>query len=256
LLAGDVWGLTFWLTPGAEAFYDAGKVGAAASSREEGTKYERRRLSQIGDAKPTEEQRAEFLKAWEEPQVPPSELENFYKLVPPELMEEMTNLFRDLGLRFLDRAEEISSANALAEALGVDPNDRATARSYTDQLPQKFAFRFPVREAARSLGVQDDALLTKASEIVRLEECPGMWLRNAVEIEMRKAIAKDMPSNLLHLNHLGHLPYVDLLFTDKRVADFARRVLTSQSLPPALQGVRQPVAVPDSIDAIESALFS
>jgi hypothetical protein len=239
-----------------EAFYDASKVGAAASSREEGTKYERRRLSQIGDAKPTEEQRAAFLKAQKETQVSPSDLENLNKLVPREVMEGLSNLFSDIGLRFLDRAEEVGGANALAEALGVDPSDRATARSFTDQLSQKFTFRFSVREAARSLGIQDETLLTTASEIVILEECPGTWLRNAVEIEMRKATAKDVPSNLLDLNHLGHLPYVDLLFTDKRVADFARRVLTSPGVPASLDGVRQPVAVPNSIDALESAIFS
>jgi hypothetical protein len=239
-----------------EAFYDAARAGAAANSREEGVKYERPRLSQIGNAKTTQNQRAAFLEEWEKHKPSQVELENIYKIVPPELVEEMGDFFRDLALQFLDRTEEVGGANAYAEALGVDPTDRKTARSFTDQFSQQFAFSFSVREAARSLGIHDESLLEVACGLVRLDECPGTWLKYAVEIQMRKATAKDVPSNLLDLNHLGHLAYVDLLFTDKRVADFARRVMTAADLPPSLQGVRGPVSVGADVEMLESALFS
>jgi DNA-binding Lrp family transcriptional regulator len=239
-----------------EAFYDASKIGAAASSREQGTKYERHRVSQLGDAKPASEQRATFVEEWDKQQLPSSELENFYKLFHPTALEELFNAFRDLGLRFLDRAEEVGSGNAFAEALGLDLSERSVSRSYTDQVAQQFAFRFSVREAAQSLGLQDEALLNRASKLVKLEDCPGVWLRNAVELQIKKAVAKDSPSNLLDLNHLSHLPHVDLLFTDKRIAEFTRQVLVSSSLPASLQDVKQPLAVPNSIEALESAIAS
>jgi hypothetical protein len=239
-----------------EAFYDASKIGAAASSREEGTKYERRRVSQLGDAKPTSEQRAAFLEEWDEQQFPSSELENFHKLVPPEAMEGLLNAFRDLGLQFLDRAEEVGGTNAFAEALGLDLNERSVSRSYTDQATQQFAFRFSVREAAQSIGIQDEVLLNLASKLVKLEDCPGVWLRNAVELQIKKAVAKDVPSNLFDLNHLTHLPYVDMLFTDKRIAEFTRQVLASPNLPTSLRDVKQPIAVPNNIEALESVIAS
>lgn len=239
-----------------EAFYDASKIGAAASSREQGTKYERRRVSQLGDAKPTSEQRATFLEEWDKQQFPSSALENFHKLVPPEALEGLFNAFRDLGLKFLDRAEEVGSTNAFAEALGLDLNERSVSHSYTDQAAQQFAFRFSVREAAQSIGIQDEALLNLASKLVKLEDCPGVWLRNAVELQIKKAIAKDAPSNLFDLNHLSHLPYVDVLFTDKRIAEFTRQVLASSSLPALLRDVKEPVAVPNSIEALESVIAS
>lgn len=94
-----------------------------------------------------------------------------------------------------------------------------------------------------------------ATELVRLEDCPGTWLRHAVELQIRKATAKDEPSNLFDLNHLGHLPYVDLLFTDKRIAEFARQVLSAPNLPASLRHVKKPLAIPNSIEALESALI-
>jgi hypothetical protein len=239
-----------------EAFYDASKTGAAAHSREEGTKYERHRISQIGDAKPAPEHRAMFLEEWEKQQPSSSELENLRELVPPEVLNEMFDAFRDLGLRFLDRAEEVGSANAYAEALGLDLSDPSIARSFTDQASQQYAFRFSVREAAQTLGVQCESGFEMATELVRLEDCPGTWLRHAVEIQIRKATAKDEPSNLFDLNHLGHLPYVNLLFTDKRIAEFARQVLSSSNLPASLRHVKKPLAVSNSIEALESALSS
>jgi hypothetical protein len=91
---------------------------------------------------------------------------------------------------------------------------------------------------------------------VKLEDCPGAWLKNAVEIQMRKAVAKDEPSNLFDLNHLSHLPYVDLFFGDKSIATFTSQVLTSPNLPVSLLNVKRPIAVPNSIEALESAIDS
>jgi len=45
-----------------DAFYETSRAGAMANSRERGTKYERHSLSQIGDARPSEDQRISFLR--------------------------------------------------------------------------------------------------------------------------------------------------------------------------------------------------
>jgi hypothetical protein len=105
-------------------------------------------------------------------------------------------------------------------------------------------------------NVQDEAVLETVLERMVPEDCPGWWLKHAVLIQMRKATAVDEASNFYDLEHLSYLPYVDLFFTDKRIAEFSRQVLASPQLPVLLRNVRKPIAIPKSIEALESILLS
>jgi hypothetical protein len=238
-----------------DAYYEASKAGAMANSREAGTKYERLSLSQIVNARPSEDQRASFLREWEKHRPDVSQYGALAELVNQEAMDEISNAIRDMALQMYDRGGEVGMRDALAEFLGVDANNQTFSRTPTDLLSQHYAFNFLVSSAIESLGPQTESADAAASH-VRLEDCPGTWLKYSVEIQTRKALALDEPSNLFDLDHLSHLPYVDLLFTDKRMREFTRQVLNSSNLPSSLRNVGLPIAVKNTIDDVESVLIS
>lgn len=239
-----------------DAFYETSRAGAMANSRERGTKYERHSLSQIGDARPSEDQRMSFLREWEKHRPDISQYGALAELVTQEAMDHISDAIRDMALQMYDRGEEVGMGNALADFFGVDANNQTVSRTPTDLLSQQYAFNFMVRSAVESFGPQTDAAIDVAANRVRVENCPGTWLKYSVEIQIRKALALDEPSNLFDLDHLSHLPYVDLLFTDKRIREFTRQVLNSSNLPTSLCNVGLPIAVKNTIDDVESALIS
>jgi hypothetical protein len=220
-----------------KAFYEANKISATANSRPPENKYEPRRLSQIGDTKIKKEDVAALIKQFEEEQTNIAQWESLRDLVPPE--------------------DEVGSSNALAEFLGVDPEDRTNSRKPLDLLIHQYTFEFVVRQFLVDVCGEQD--ITKVNVVIRqlkMEDCPGTWLKNAVQLQIRKAMPEDEASNYYDLEHLAYLPYTDLLFVDKRIAEFTRQVLKSNQSLPALKGIREPVAVPSSVDAIESAIAS
>ncbi|HEX8000852.1 MAG TPA: hypothetical protein VF528_20895 [Pyrinomonadaceae bacterium] len=240
-----------------EAFYEANKVSAAANSRPPKAKYERPRLSQIGDTKIIKDDVTALLKQLEEEQVDIAQWESLRDLVPPELMNEVFGGIRNMIEQFAGRVDEVGSSNALAEFLGVDSADRTNSRKPLDLLIQQHTFEVVLRQfLADVCGEQDE---TRVGEVVRqlkMEDCPGTWLKNAVQIQIRKAVTEDEASNYYDLEHLAYLPYTDLFFADKRIAEFARQVLNSNQSLLSLKGIREPISVPSSVDAIESAISS
>jgi hypothetical protein len=240
-----------------EAFYEANRVSAAANSRPPRTKYERQKLSQITDTKIKADDVADLLRQLEKDNVDIERLGSLHKLVTPELLDEMFGSMRIMIEQFVERADEVGSSNALAEFLGVDSTDRASTRMPLDLLIQQHTFEFSVRQFLTDVcHVQDKSLLDNLLKQVKLEDCPGTWLKHTVQIQMRKAVTEDEPSNYYDLEHLAYLPYVDLLLADKRITTFAHQVLNSTNLPLSLNGVREPISVPNSVDAVESVISS
>jgi hypothetical protein len=78
----------------------------------------------------------------------------------------------------------------------------------------------------------------------------------SVQLQIRKAIPIDDASNYYDLEHLSYLPYVDAMFTDKRIATLTRQVLDSNQLPSSLARIEPPIAIPNSVDSIESHISS
>lgn len=238
-----------------EAFYEANRVSAAANSRPSGTKYERPRLSRMEDARIDSDDVAKLLQQLEQDQIDVAQLESLRGLLTPEMADDVYGAIRREIEEFVLRAGEAGSASALAEFLGIDPADGVRLHKPLDLLIQQYTFEFTVRHFLTDVfGSLDGHLLDKVAAGINLEDCPGTWLKHAVQIQMRKAVTEDTPSNYYDLEHLAYLPYVDILFADKRILAFTQQVFGSNQLPPSLNGVREPVAVPNSVNALESAI--
>lgn len=238
-----------------EAFYDANRLSATANSRPSGTKYERPRLSGMSDTGINRDDLADLLQQLEQDQIDVAQLESLRGLLTPELVDDVFSAIRREIEEFVTRTGEVGSSSALAEFLGVDPSDGVRLRKPLDSLIQQYTFEFTVRQFLSDVfAKQDRNLLDKVVAEVNLEDCPGTWLKYTVQIQMRKAVTEDDPSNYYDLEHLAYLPHVDMLFADKRIVTFTRQVFDSNQLPPSLNGVREPIAVPNSVDALESAI--
>jgi hypothetical protein len=100
----------------------------------------------------------------------------------------------------------------------------------------------------------ENPILDELVSAVAIEDCPGHWLRNAVSEQVEKAFPQDHPSNLFDINHIGYLPYVDLLFCDKRMSEVTRQVLRLDGRPEGLQATQSPISVANTVQAIIGAL--
>ena len=238
-----------------EAFYDMNRVSAEANSREVGTNYERHRLSKMETSKLEPEHIAEVLQKLEEGRTNiPQSLRD---VAPQDIIDEQFDKLRDLIEQFANRVGEVGTVKALAEFLEVDTEDKTSFRKHTDVLNQEYVFKKVVQMFLDEVcNLHDEAVLETVLQRIVPEDCPGWWLKNAVLIQMRKATAVDEASNYYDLEHLSYLPYVDLFFTDKRIAEFTRQVLASPQLPVLLGDVKKPIAILKSIEALESILLS
>gem|GEM_PF-6209438 len=240
-----------------DAFYQGNTVAAAANSRPSQNKYETHRLSEITETESLPDHIADVMRHLEEAQASVVNLQGLGDLFSPAQLTDVMDGMKNTIECFMKRTEEVGSANALAEHLGADPTDRATLRKPIDLLIQQHTFGFSVRQVlAAACGNQDPLVINDVAGKIKLEDCPGTWLKYAVRLQMRKAMSTDHPSNYYDLEHLAYLPYVDMLFADKRLATFTRQVLNSDDLPSSLKGVRPPISVPNSIDSLEMEISS
>jgi hypothetical protein len=240
-----------------DAFYEANRMGAVANSRQAQAKYEVHRLSEIPATGIKPDDVADVLSRLEEVRDSIVNLDALRGLITPGQMDDVIGGMRSTIETFMKRTEEVGSSKALAEYLGVDPTNQANLRKPIDLLIQQHTFAFSVRQFLTELWPREDSeKLNRVAAQVRVEDCPGTWLKYAVQLQMRKATPVDDPSNYYDLEHLSYLPYVDVLFADKRIATFARQVVTSDQLPSSLNGVCPPVSIPNTIESIESAISS
>lgn len=232
-------------------------MGAAANSRPAQTKYEVHRLSEIPTTGIKLDDVADVLSRLEEVRDSIANLDALRDLITQGQMDGVIGGMRSTIESFVKRTEEVGSSKAFAEYLGVDSTNQTNLRKPIDLLIQHHTFAFSVRQFLTELWPGEDAeKLNRVAAQVRLEDCPGTWLKYAVQLQIRKATPIDDPSNYYDLEHISYLPYVELLFADKRITTFARQVLNSDQLPSSLVGVRPPVAAPNSIESIESVISS
>ena len=237
-----------------DAFYEANKVAALANSRPPQTTYEAHRLSEIPNTTIDPSFAVDLMRQLEEDQAGIRNLDVLRDLVTADQMSEVFSGINATIQNFVKRTEEVGSSSALAEFLTADMSQGAL-RQPIDLLIARHTFDFSVRQLLTQLcGGEDESTLGVVSEKIHLEDCPGTWLKYAVQIQMRKATPIDHPSNYYDLEHLSYLPYVDKLFADKRIVTFANQVLKSGQLPQSLDGTMPPVAVSNSVESIESEI--
>lgn len=234
------------------AFYQASETAALANTRPLNTKYEMHRLSEIPTIGLDPDVLSEIMRRLDEAQISASSLDGLANLVSEGELEGIFNAVKDMIKTFGQRTVEIGGSNALAEYLGADPTDR----SNLDDLIVQHTFDFSVRQFLVELcGDQDGETISNLSRKVKLADCPGTWLKHAVRVQMRKAMPTDHASNYYDLEHLSYLPYVDKLFADKRVANCAAQVLNSKQVPSSIKSIRAPIAIANSVDALEAEIL-
>lgn len=240
-----------------DLFRSALELRASLDARPPGTAYDRPRLAGLPDAPPDPA-------AIERVAAEAASLSGAHPLVP-ELMQAAQALFgaaeleeslavaREQVGEILARVGAVGPREALREG---DAQGQSRRNEFVDVHLQNRAFSASVRRVAAAVsGVQDVRAIDGALRGVRRAMCPGLWLRDAVEIELRKAKAVPEANDWFDLDHLTHLPYVEVYFADREMAAVVRQVLgRTDQLPPALRGVAAPVTGAASVDAIEAAL--
>jgi hypothetical protein len=173
---------------------------------------------------------------------------------PPQYRSEATDTVRRWLLKFSERIGDIGPREAFAEHVEADLP--GSLKSYTDELIKKFVFRQAVENTAKEVLVQlRSSELGILAESIAMQDCPGTWLRYAVEGELQRARSTWEPGATYDLMHLAHLPYVDLLFCDAEIANNTAKVLRRKGLPLLLEHVHPPVAVSSSIDEIQRVIL-
>jgi len=154
----------------------------------------------------------------------------------------------------LTRAKEVGFQQALRQG---DAHGKSRKNEFFDTHLQNRSFTDSVRSIIAAIsGVNDASAIDALTRGVTRAGTPGLWLRDAVELELRKAKPRPEPNDWFDLDHLTHLPYVDLQFADREISTVTRQVLSRRSqLPASVLDVTAPVSTEASLDAVEHHLI-
>lgn len=232
-----------------DLFYSALSGDARANARPKKTRYERSRLSAIPTEKPSAEL-VEKLLVEVETQARSSPF--WQEAISILSNEDMAQAYEEAmaSLRkTLSRATQVGMRKAYVEAYA---GPRTKPKEYTDTVIQHSTFRTGVEEVLRSIGhLSDPKLIEYGVNFTSTASCPGTWLRDSVEIELRKSKPEPKPNDWFDLDHLTHLPYVDLYLGDAELVNNTTKVLRrDETLPPTLRGIHLPIAVDGSIEGL------
>lgn len=172
-------------------------------------------------------------------------------LLSPEEAARATELGLESVRSTLRRAGEVGLRRAYLEMLGLNVQGRRIKR--VDQAVRESGFSRQVRETLTEHVSPGTVDVEAAVALLTLGDCPGYWLSEMVEREIRFAEPTPAASNAFDLLHVHYYPYVDVFFTDKRMAEYINRV-RERSSDARLTSKVPAVAVPDTIDAIQRAL--
>jgi len=173
----------------------------------------------------------------------------------PPMTEEMLSTVRAFSLGFADRAAKVGPREALLEQLPVArQTDAERLKLTTDELVRSWFFEFQIRfVVGKLLGAPEHQQDTFARAL-EFSDCPGSWLQWELELCVRRGTTEPRPSHQHDAERLAYLPYVDLLFTDRQMAQFVEQVRNDQSTPKGIRAAPPPVAISNSLTALERAL--
>lgn len=178
-----------------------------------------------------------------------------YENLPEELADFGNNFVFEAFESFYKRSSEIGTKEAFAEFIEIDSTERKTQKSFVDKLLNSFNFKMIVEATMREYFAHfDERDIEYLKGKISLENCAGTWLKIQVKTQLLKAKQIEA-SNELDLYHLSHLPYVRLLFADKRIVEMTKQVSKFKDLPKPLRKAQLPISIPNSIEELEKALF-
>lgn len=139
---------------------------------------------------------------------------------------------------------------------GIDVNNFKNRKRTMESLNEWFLFKLQVGSLLWThFKIRDISTVNKILNKVSIADCKGLWLRQRVEKHLLKAGDVDY-KNEFDLDCIQYLPYVDILFADKRIVDKTNQVLRSKGLLESLNSISAPHKVSNSLEALETILFS
>ena len=161
----------------------------------------------------------------------------------------------EFALGFLDRIAELGPRAAFVDRVGVSRlRPEQLSPLLIDDLAERYVFELCVRNFARDVLNLDEAEQTTLAQALEPSDCPGFWLQMRLRRRIPFECSDPRPSHHSDAERLAYLPYVDLLFTDKQMAQFVHEIRNSETTPTAIREARPPVRVSAAIDALERVI--
>ena len=230
------------------------ELDVEARSRPEGAAYERIRVSDLEDMPIPPDRIAEAQKLFEEILLDEKELLALFPGQEINQIREQMAPYLEMLRIMIERSGEVGIRNAYAEAVGVTLKGKRDRRRL-DHVTQTILHESFVEDTCHALGIEDDASIARIKSVVPLTRCPGHWLAREVELQIRYAEHEQDPSNAFDLDHVKYFPYVDLFFTDKRIANYIRAALRT-STNSELTSLASAISIPNELSALTAALVS
>jgi hypothetical protein len=224
-------------------------IASSADARAPRTPYVRTRLADVSDSRPTDDQIDQAKQLIDSSLQDHPLLAEIHSLVTPEQfvtgLSEATTLLHSI----LIRAQAVGFQQAIREG---DGHRQSRRNEFFDVHLQNQSFTNRVRSVATAFtSVTDQVAIDLVTQGVKRTNCPGLWLRDATEVELRKAKHHAKPNDWFDLDHLTHLPYVDLQFADREIATATRQVLKRRDqLPEVLLNTQPPISTSASLEAV------
>ncbi len=228
---------------------------AAAAEKMDGQAKKRGRVRDLPNAPPP----AEVMRA------PRCEIERHFAGLGensspgglPPVSADVRAAALEFALGFFDRIAELGPRAAVLEQLRVSRlKPEQLSPLLIDDLVEDYVFELCVRNFARDALNLDEAEQKTLAQALELSDCPGFWLRMRLRRRIPFECSVPLPSHHSDAERLAYLPYVDLLLTDKQMAQFVHEIRNSETIPTAIREARPPVRVPRTMDALEGVISS
>ena len=236
-----------------DLLYKALTLEATERKRAKGAPYQRHRMTSLPTEKLPLEQVERLVTAIEQQVRQTPIWQQATALLSAEQLAEGVVEGVTTIRKVLTRATQVGMRQAFVEHYAAPAYRK---KDYTDQVIQRSTFRANVEEVVRSFGrITDPEQIASVADTVSTDVCPGTWLRDAVEIELRKSKSDPKPNDWFDLDHLTHLPYVDLFLSDAELVNNTMKVLRrTDTLPSTLAGTSPPLSVDGSLRGIQEII--
>lgn len=234
-------------------FLEAVKLEAKARSRPSNTKSVQLKLRDLPSGPIPESQAVEARDSLRAILESKEFSDDIIASFPTELRQHAVQTVRTWMETTFELMISAGPREVFAESVGSDVH--SALKQFTHRLVTNHLFRQSLDTVIKDvLKVIDQSVADHILHSVKLEDCPGTWLRYEVDHELHNARSKWEAGAAYDLLHLSHLPYVDLMFTDGEIANHTRNVLRRATVPPSLARLEPPISVGASVEEIESAI--
>lgn len=184
-----------------------------------------------------------------------NELPEKFQDIPKEFLDYGQAFVSDMMKTFVEKSDESGFREAFSEFVGAEANTTKSLKNPLKVVMENFQFSLFVNDfIKRIMGIEDAETIQRLNSLMNLIDCPGLWLGEQVKQQI--VLAKDSKaSNEKDIQHISHLPYVNVFITDKRIVESTKQVLRKQNLIESLRHLALPINVSNNLESLENALF-